>query len=534
MSARAISLTTILVIVAAGGAIGIMAGLRRKMDLEQWTVGGRGFGPVLMYLLMAGEVYTTFAFLGASGWAYSRGGPTLYIMAYLTLAYVVSFFILPQIWEMGRKYGMQTQSDFFSTRYGNKYLAGFVCAVGIASFIPYLQLQLTGLGMIVSMASFDGIGRTPAMVISMLLLVVFVFASGVRAVAWVSVLKDVLMVFATVSIGIGIPYTYFGGIAPMFAALAHARPTHLTMPGATANLGHTWFISTVLLTSLGFYMWPHAFGAAFTAKSSDTLRRNAVVMPLYTLTLAFVFFAGFTAVLVVPGLSNGDLSLLTIVRKSFSPWFLGVVGGAGALTAMVPASIFILTAATLFAKNLYRPVFAPAMTDDEVAKLARATVVVLGLISLLVAIYSSATLVSLLLIGYAGVTQFFPGVVLGLYWRRVTMAGVFAGMIAGVGTALFLMLSHRDPLFGWSAGFLALCLNFLIVILLSSLAPAPERLRRLIVRTLGPVHPAPGRNNSGALRDPRRTFRLQGPHLNSFSMAHARPERDRTPGGVFR
>src|SRR5437879_12500020 len=143
----------------------------------------------------------------------------------------------------------------------------------------------------------------------------------------------------------------YGGIGPMFAALAHARPAHLTMPGATVNLGHAWYVSTVLLTSLGFYMWPHSFGAVFTARSSDTLRRNAVVMPLYTITLAFIFFAGFTAVLVIPGLSDGDLSLLTIVRKSFPPWFLGVIGGAGALTAMVPAAILILTAATLFAKR---------------------------------------------------------------------------------------------------------------------------------------------------------------------------------------
>jgi SSS family solute:Na+ symporter len=466
MSASAVSLAVIVAIVALGATIGILAGVRRKMDLEQWTVGGRGFGAVLLYLLMAGEVYTTFAFLGASGWAYSRGGPSLYILAYLTLAYVVSFFILPQIWEVGRKYGMQTVSDFFAVRYGNKYLAGFVCVVGIVSFIPYLQLQLTGLGIIVSIASFDGIGRTPGMVISVCLLVAFVFASGVRAVAWVSVLKDALMVFAALSIGIGIPYIHFGGIGPMFAAL--------TMPGATANLGHTWFISTVLLTSLGFYMWPHAFGSTFTAKSGATLRRNAVVMPLYTLTLAFVFFAGFTAVLVLPGLPNGDLSLLTIVRQSFPPWFLGVVGGAGALTAMVPASIFILTAATLFAKNLYRPLFAPAMTDDQVAKLARIMVVVLGLISLCLAIYSSATLVSLLLTGYAGVTQFFPGVVLGLYWRRVTTSGVLAGMIAGVATAIFLMLSHRDPLFGWSAGFVALCFNFLVVTLVSLLTPSIE------------------------------------------------------------
>ena len=104
MSGRVIALATIIVIVVLGAILGMLAGFRRKMDLEQWTVGGRGFGPLLMYLLMAGEVYTTFAFLGASGWAYSRGGPTLYILAYVTLGYVVSFFILPEIWEVGRKY----------------------------------------------------------------------------------------------------------------------------------------------------------------------------------------------------------------------------------------------------------------------------------------------------------------------------------------------------------------------------------------------------------------------------------------------
>jgi len=475
LSAAAISLAAIFTIVTIGAAVGFVAGVHRKMDLEQWTVGGRGFGALLMFLLMAGEVYTAFAFLGASGWAYSRGGPTLYILAYVTLAYVVSFFILPQIWEMGRKHGMQTQSDFFGMRYGDKYLTGFVCVVGIASFVPYLQLQLTGVGIIVSVASFDGIGRTPAMAISVVLLVAFVFAGGVRAVAWVSVVKDALMVLAAIAIGIGIPLIHFGGIGPMFAALAHSRPAHLTMPGGTTNLGHTWYISTVLLTSLGFYMWPHFFGAAFTAKSADTLRRNAVVMPLYNLTLGFIFFAGFAAVLVVPGLPNGDLALLTVVRSSFPPWFLGVVGGAGALTAMVPAAILILTAATLFAKNLYRPVFAPAMTDDQVAKLARAMVIVLGVISLCLATYSSTTLVSLLLTGYAGVAQFFPGVVLGLYWKRVTMPAVFAGMIAGVVTAVFLMLSHRDPIFGLSAGFLALCLNFLIAVFASLLTPAPRR-----------------------------------------------------------
>jgi SSS family solute:Na+ symporter len=104
-----------------------------------------------------------------------------------------------------------------------------------------------------------------------------------------------------------------------------------------------------------------------------------------------------------PARNKARLARGSVSVETTNPWFLGVIGGAGALTAMVPAAIFILTAATLFAKNLYRPIFAPAMTDDQVAKLARAMVVVLSLISLYFAIYSSSTLVSLLLLGYAGV-----------------------------------------------------------------------------------------------------------------------------------
>jgi solute:Na+ symporter, SSS family len=472
MNPSTVALSIIFGIVVFGSIIGFFAGSRYKMDLEQWTVAGRGFGVMLVWLLMAGEVYTTFAFLGASGWAYSKGGPTLYIISYLVLAYVVSFYILPHIWEVGRKYGMQTQSDFFYKRYGSMFMAAFVALVGVVFLIPYLQLQVTGLGIIVNVASFDGIGRNTAMIIGIAFVTGFVFVSGIRAVAWVSVLKDLLMLFTAIFLGIGIPYTYYGGIGPMFTALAHANPSHLVMPGATKTMGHSWFISTVLLTSLGFYMWPHLFGASFCAKSGNTLRRNAVIMPLYSISIPLIFIVGFSSILIIPGLQNGDMSLLTVVRKTYPAWFLGVVGGAGAITAMVPAAILTLTAATLFTKNFYRPVFAPGMSDNQVASMAKVLVLVISAITLYFAIYSSSTLVNLLLLGYSGVTQFFPGVVFGLYWRRVTMSGVFAGMIVGVAAVAFLMLNKMDPFMGLNAGFCALCINFLVTIFVSLVTPA--------------------------------------------------------------
>jgi SSS family solute:Na+ symporter len=471
MNTNVVALAIICIIVAAGSFIGFYAGTRRKMDLEQWIVGDRGFGMLLVWLLTAGEIYTTFTFLGASGWAYSKGGPVLYILAYQPLMNVVAFFILPQVWEVGRKYRLQTQADFFHVRYDNKYLAAFVALVGVVFIIPYLQLQLTGLGMIVEVASYGAIHRSPAMIMGFLIVAAFVLSSGIRGVAWVSVLKDLLLLFSAVFIGVAIPYIYFGGIGRMFAALIRAKPSHLVMPGATSNLGHSWYISTVLLVSVGFYMWPQFFGASFSAKSSDTLRRNAVVMPFYSITMPLMFFVGLAATLVLPGLPNGDLSMLTIVRKTFPVWFLGLIGGAGALTAMVPAGVMILTAATLFAKNICRPILFPRMTDRQVAKLAKIAVLVFTIAALCSAIYSSTTLVYLLLVGYGGVGQFFPGVALGLYSRRVSMLGVFAGIVTGVFIFIPLMLTRHDPFMGLNAGFIALCCNFAVVALVSVLKP---------------------------------------------------------------
>lgn len=470
MTSSAIAISFIFGIVLAGTALGVRAGSGHKMNLEEWSVAGRSFGAIFVWLLMAGEIYTTFAFLGASGWAYSRGAPALYILAYITLGYVVSFYILPSVWELGRRHGLQTQSDFFAWRYGSKALTLTVSLAGVVFLIPYLQLQLTGLGIIVQVASFDSIPRATSMVLATALVVVFVLAGGMRAVAWVSVLKDVLMIVVALVIGIYVPAHYFGGVTPMFDRLVQAHAAHLVLPGSTKTMNRGWFISTVLLSALGFYMWPHTFSAAFTARNSETLRRNAVMTPLYTLSLLFIFFAGFAALLLLPGLSNGDMSLLLLARNTFPPWFLGIIGGAGALTAMVPSAIILLAASTLAAKNVVRPLFAPHMSDQGAARLSRALVPLLSLLCLYFALHSSTTLVSLLLLGYAGVTQFFPGVVLGLFWPAVTATGVSAGLVVGIALEAALLITKHDPLCGVNAGFLALLANIMIVVLTSLLA----------------------------------------------------------------
>jgi len=468
------ALAIILGVILGSAALGFFAGRRVPMNLENWTVGGRKFGVIVIWLLMAGEVYTTFTFLGASGWAFAKGAPTYYILIYGTLAYTLSFFILPEIWKIGKREGLHTQPDFFSHLFQSRPLGVLVAVVGILSILPYLQLQLAGLGLIVQAASDGAVSSTVAILLAFALTTAFVLTSGLRGSAWVSVVKDVLMLAAVGVVGFGIPKIFFGGIGPMFRALIDKAPEHLVFPGAAPTMGVPWVMSTVLLTGMGFYMWPQLFGTAFSAKSDRIIRRNAVIMPLYQIPVVLVFFVGFTAFLTLPGLKNGDLSLLVLVKQAYPAWFLGFVGAAGAVTAMVPASVLVLSAAALLSKNVYRAGFRPRATDAEVMRVSRWMVLLVSAAALVFALLLPNALVNLLLIGYDGVAQLFPGVVLGLFWKRIHRNGVLAGLLSGLAVAGFLVFGKHDPLFGLNAGFVALAVNAAVTVVVS-LAARPKR-----------------------------------------------------------
>jgi SSS family solute:Na+ symporter len=458
------ALVIIFATIILSSLLGIFAGRKVKMNLENWTVAGRRFGIIIIWLLMAGEIYTTFTFLGASGWAYSKGAPTFYILIYGALAYTLSFFILPALWKVGKRYGLHTQSDFFIKRYDSRSLGVLVALIGVFCIIPYLQLQLAGLGFIVEVASNGAVNPNVAIVISFVLTCAFVYTSGLRGAAWVAIIKDVMMILAVFIVGIGVPTIYFGGIGKMFRVLIKQKPDYLVFPGAVAHMDVLWVMSTLLLTGLGFYMWPHVFGSAFSAKSDKIIKRNAIIMPFYQIPVLLVFVVGFTALLVIPNLENGDMAFLALVNKTYPSWFMGFVGAAGAVTAMVPSAILVLFASTLIAKNVYQAGINPRASEERVMSLSRFMVLVIMTLALIFAFLFPSELVYLLIFGYDGVCQFFPGVVFGLFWKRVTKAAVLSGLITGISIVVLLILAGKDPFLGMNVGFVALVINTMVTL----------------------------------------------------------------------
>lgn len=457
--------------------LGIRSTKGKDMDLEQWTVGGRGFSGIFVFLLMAGEIYTTFSFLGGSGWAYGKGAPALYVLMYIGLSYVMSYWLLPVIWRYAKEHRLVSQSDFFVSKFKSPYLGVLVALVGVIGMIPVIVVQLKGLGIIVSQASYGAISMQTAVWIGAISLTIYVMLSGVHGSAWTAAIKDIVMVVVICFLGIYLPLHYYGGFQPMFEAVHSANPDFLKFPDEGYSM--TWVISTVLLLVLGFYMWPQVFSSTYTAKNEKVFRKNAIISPLYTLMLLFVFFVGTAAILAVPGLEGEDvdLSLLQLSIETFDPWVIGIIGGAGLLTALVPGSLLIMNTATLLAKNIYQ-VFVPKTSDKTIGKLARLFVPVVSLLAVYFTLHGGATLSNIILMGYSLMTQLAPSLFCSL-WKQsfINKYGAAAGIIAGLAVVAYITTSQTTLVDlipslpqSWNdvnTGIIALIVNCIVMVLVS-------------------------------------------------------------------
>jgi SSS family solute:Na+ symporter len=474
VTSAVIALGLVAIVIVAAITLGVVAARANLNSPTDFVVGGRSLGSMLLWLLLAGEIYTSFTFLGAAGYAYGLGAPAFYILCYGPIAYIIGYFLTPKIRSVGAAFGMITQPDMFRARYGSPALAGLAALVGFFFLIPYITLQLTGLQILLSIASYGFVEPYVAVAVAVALITGFVWATGLRGTAWASVLKDSLVLAAAIFAGVALPIHAAGGWSATLRAVSASHPGWLTLaPGASPH-GVTWFVTTVIVSGVGFFMWPTSTAAIFSAKSGDALRRNAIMLPVYNLLILFVIFAGFAALLIVPGLKGtvGDQAFMLSLRQIYPPWLIGLIAAAGCLAALVPVSAQLLAAASIFAKNIAGDMFNASADDRSRTRLTRILVIVLALVAYGLWFALKVYLVDLLLYAYNGIVQFLPGTLLAFGWRRTTAWGVGSGIVAGIGV-LIAENWLGALLHGMNPGIVALAVNFAVTIAVSALTAPP-------------------------------------------------------------
>jgi SSS family solute:Na+ symporter len=182
--------------------------------------------------------------------------------------------------------------------------------------------------------------------------------------------------------------------------------------------------------------------------------------------LLLVFFAGFTALEVMPGLkgTDADKSFMLVVQKYYPAWVVGSIAAAGALAALVPAAVQLLAAASIVSKNVFAD-YGIVQGAAAQTRTSRILVLVVALLAFGFWALAKTTLVGLLLIGYNGITQLFPGVVLGITTRRPPALAVAAGIIAGILVLIYFAVTSQGQLAGINTGLIALAVNALVLAL---------------------------------------------------------------------
>jgi SSS family solute:Na+ symporter len=176
-----------------------------------------------------------------------------------------------------------------------------------------------------------------------------------------------------------------------------------------------------------------------SAKSERALKKNAITLPLYTILILFAFFIGFAAIIQVPGLqgAEGDLSLLRITMQTFDPWFVGIVGGAGLLTALVPVSVMVMSGAVGLMTGFYK-LIKPNSSDRQQLAVSKLFVLLIILVAYIFTITGGNALAILNIMSYGLITQLVPALIFSFFnTRLMNKYGAIAGILTGVSIVLF-------------------------------------------------------------------------------------------------
>jgi solute:Na+ symporter, SSS family len=457
-------------------------------DIEEWGLGGRKFGGWVTWFLLGGDIYTAYTFVAVPALVFGAGAVGFFAVPYTIIVYPMVLLAAIRLWSVAHRHGFATAADFVRARFGSSSLALAVAITGIVATMPYIALQLVGIEAVLKTVGVTG---DWPIIVAFAVLAAYTYQSGLRAPALIAFVKDTLIYVVVIVAVIAIPIQ-LGGFDNIFGAAQHKfassdLPTDGITLGNSATLGYS---TLAFGSALALFLYPHTMTGILAARSRNTIKRNMVFLPAYTLVLGLLALLGYMAI--AAGVTPIGTDVNTIVPRlfdaQFPDWFAGIALGAIAIGALVPAAIMSIAAANLFARNIYKEYLKPDATVEQEAVVARVASLAVKAGALVVVLSLDPQFsIDFQLIGGVLILQILPALVLGL-WRTFAhrwalLAGWAAGLIAGLvmvydtpnpatGKAHFGGAQYAlSNFFGWDtkvtlySGIIALALNLVIVVI---------------------------------------------------------------------
>ena len=437
MNAVAFSIFIVLFLIVT--VMGFAAARWRRVaaldNLDEWGLGGRGFGTFIAWFLIGGDIYTAYTFIAVPATLYAGSVVGFFAVPYTIVVYPIIFAFLPRLWSVSHRHGYVTPADFVEGRYGSKGLSLAVAITGIVATMPYIALQLVGMQVVLEVMGLQSSSdnwfiKDLPLFIAFVILAAYTYSSGLRAPALIAFVKDTLIYIVIIVAVIYIPHQ-IGGWGHIFdtvkstfddfnktnadaIAAGDAAPKGIVPPPAA----HWAYASLALGSALALFMYPHSVTGVLSTRSRNVIRRNASLLPAYSFLLGLLALLGFVAVAAGVKVANPQQSVPQLFENQFPAWFAGVAYAAIVIGALVPAAIMSIAAANLWTRNIYKAFINPDATPAQEAQQSKlvSLVVKFGALIFVLAL-SKEFAINLQLLGGVWILQTFPAIVAGLYTR---------------------------------------------------------------------------------------------------------------------
>jgi SSS family solute:Na+ symporter/sodium/pantothenate symporter len=461
-------------------AVGYAARRRRGDEsLAEFYLAGRQLsGPVLLLTLYATQ-YSGNTLIGYPGEAFRLGYSWVMSVGFMMAIIVVYLLFAPRLHHLARRHHFVTPGDWLTHRFGSPTLTLLANLLLIAAIGNYLLAQLIAMGHITAGLSGGAVPYWVGVVLLTLVVLVYETVGGMRAVAWTDTLQGLMLLVGLTGLLVAASATPTH-LARVTEWLAIESPEKVTVPGW--DVCRNW-VSTLVLIGFSGAVYPHAIQRIYAARDSAALKRSFSVMVFLPLiTTGSVFLVGVLAIEQLAGAgpieADQVLPLLLIEWSESSPilyalCLLVIVAVVSAI--MSTADSVLLSLSSILAKDILGTT---VLRGADEARLTRAGktlswVLIAGLVG--VALDPRITLWGLTELKMEILAQVAPLFVLGVSWDRLTTRAALTGMTTGTAVYAGLLASGHSQLWNVHAGVIALLVNLLVCVVVSSTGHTPFR-----------------------------------------------------------
>ena len=465
---------------------------KQASSVDGFVLGGRTVGPWLTAFAYGTSYFSAVVFVGYAGqfgWKYGMSSTWIGV-GNAVIGSLLAWLVLGKRTKMMTQHiQSRTMPDFFGTRFDSQGLRVAASIIAFVFLIPYTAGVYKGISTLFEMGF--GIPYEYCVIIMAILTAVYVILGGYRATAMNDFIQGVIMLFGIVTI-IAAVLAQKGGLVEAFNQMASLPADgNPSQTGAFADIlgPDPWnLLGVIVLTSLGTWGLPQMVGKFYSITDESAIRRGTIISTIFALVVAggCYFLGGFGRLFgTPPTLPNGRLDFDAVVPGMLQtlPDVLIALVVLLVLSASMStlASLVLTSSSTMTLDLIYRDKKSEegevkgGEIDDEVAeRIERRKVVVMRVlivffivISLLIALNPPTFIAQLMGISWGALAgAFLAPFMLGLYWKRVTTASVWACFVWGVGITVVNMLAG-NPISPINCGAIAMVGGFVVVAIVS-------------------------------------------------------------------